>query len=84
LSEAKSGGGVAALTARQGALRVLEQRLGSAPWLVGDAPTIADIACFPYAALAPQGGFDRAAWPAVSAWIARVRALPRYVPVPGE
>jgi glutathione S-transferase len=66
------------------ALGVLEQRLGGATWLAGDAPTIADIACFPYAALAPQGGIDLAAWPAVYAWIARMRALPGYVPVPGE
>jgi glutathione S-transferase len=66
------------------ALGVLEQRLARAAWLAGDGPTIADIACFPYAALAPQGGFDLAAWPAVAAWVARVRALPRYVPLPGE
>jgi glutathione S-transferase len=63
---------------------VLEQRLGGATWLAGDAPTIADIACFSYAALAPQGGIDLAAWPAVCAWIARMRALPGYVPTPGE
>jgi glutathione S-transferase len=66
------------------ALRVLEQRLSGAAWLAGDGPTIADVACFPYAALAPQGGFDLAACPAISAWIARVRALPGYVPLPGE
>jgi glutathione S-transferase len=67
------------------ALRVLEQRLSSNAWLVGDdAPTIADVACFPYVALSPEGGFDLTSYPAISSWIARVSALPRYVPAPGK
>ncbi len=67
------------------ALRVLEQRLGEKAWLAADdAPSIADVACFPYVALAGEGGFDLTAFPAVSAWTKRVRGLPRYVPAPGE
>jgi glutathione S-transferase len=67
------------------ALRVLEQRLGGKVWLVeDDAPSIADIACFPYVLLAPEGGFDLATYPAVSAWTRRVKGLPRYVPAPGK
>jgi glutathione S-transferase len=54
-------------------------------WLVGDdAASIADIACFPYVLLAPEGGFDLATYPAVSAWTRRVKGLARYVPAPGE
>jgi glutathione S-transferase len=67
------------------ALRVLEHRLGGKAWLLGDdAPSIADIACFPYVLLAPEGGFNLTTYPAVSAWIGRVRGLPRYIPAPGE
>ena len=67
------------------ALRLLEQRLGGKAWLVGDdAPSIADIACFPYVLLAPEGGFDLATYLAVSAWTGRVKGLARCVPAPGE
>ncbi|SBO43369.1 glutathione S-transferase family protein [Cyanobium sp. NIES-981] len=61
----------------------LERHLAASPWLVGDAPTIADVAVFPYVALAPEGGIDLAPYPAVGAWIARIRALPGFVPMRG-
>jgi glutathione S-transferase len=66
------------------ALRVLEGRLKAGNiWLAGgDAPTIADIACFPYVALAPEGGFDLTAYPVTLLWISRLKKLPGYVPLP--
>ncbi|MCQ8183530.1 glutathione S-transferase family protein [Methylomonas sp. SURF-1] len=67
---------------RQG-LQVLEQRLANNAWLAGPQPTIADIACYPYVALAPEGGVELAEFPAVLAWIERIRALPGYVGMPG-
>lgn len=66
------------------ALNVLEKRLkvGSA-WLVGsEAPTIADIACFPYVALAPEGGLKLEAYPFIALWIRQIKKLPGYVPLP--
>lgn len=67
---------------RQG-LQVLEQRLANNAWLAGPQPTIADIACYPYVALAPEGGVELAEFPAVLAWIERIRALPGYVGMSG-
>jgi len=66
------------------ALDVLERRLETGgSWLAGgDAPTIADVACFPYVALAPEGGFTLEAHPFISLWINRVKKLPGFVPVP--
>lgn len=52
-------------------------------WLAGNAPTIADLACFPYIALAPEGGIALDRYPALRRWIARVKALPRFVGMPG-
>lgn len=52
-------------------------------WLAGDAPTIADIACFPYTALAPEGGIELTRYPALRRWIVRVKALPGFVGMPG-
>ena len=48
-----------------------------------DRPTIADIAMFPYVALAGDGGIDLAPYPHVRAWIARFQALPGYRPMKG-
>jgi len=52
-------------------------------WLELDRPTIADIAVFPFVALAGDGGIDLAPYPHVRAWIARIQALPGYVPMKG-
>ena len=62
---------------RQG-LAVMEGRLKNHEWLALDRPTIADIACFPYVQVAPEGGFDLNAYPSVSAWLKRCEALPGW------
>jgi glutathione S-transferase len=65
------------------ALKILESRLERHDWLAGADPTIADIACFPYAALGGEGGFDLSSRPAVRRWIARIIALDGFVGMPG-
>ena len=60
------------------ALDVLEARLGSNDWLALGQPTIADIACFPYAETAPQGGIALDPYPGIVAWLARCKALPHW------
>jgi glutathione S-transferase len=51
------------------------------PFLAGKTPTIADIACYAYLAHAPEGNVSLEPYPAVRAWLARVAALPRFVPM---
>ena len=63
--------------------QMLEVYLSQHTWLVGTAPTIADIAMYPYLALAPEGKWDLAPYPKVRAWLGRIRALPGYVGMPG-
>ncbi|MBS0331026.1 MAG: glutathione S-transferase C-terminal domain-containing protein, partial [Proteobacteria bacterium] len=65
------------------ALGVLESRLGASQWLAGSAPTIADIACFPYVALAGEGRVDTSQYVGVCRWIADFKALERFVGMPG-
>jgi glutathione S-transferase len=48
-------------------------------WLVGEAPTIADLSVWSYVHLAPDAGFDLRDWPAVADWSRRVGALPGLV-----
>ena len=57
------------------ALDTLEARFVVAPFLVGEDATIADIACYAYASLAEEGGFDMAEWPQTAAWRRRVEDL---------
>lgn len=63
------------------ALRVMEKQLQATPYLVGDQYSIADIALFAYTHVAHEGGFDLSEFPAVQAWIKRVAAHPRHVPM---
>jgi glutathione S-transferase len=65
-------------------LGVLEAHLANRLWLELGRPTVADIAVYPYVALAEQGGIGLAPYPAVRAWMARMQKLPGYVPMPGQ
>ena len=66
-----------------GILEVMEKHLHNCHWLALDHITIADIACFPYVALAPDAGIALDTYPAIQAWIARIKALPGYKSMPG-
>jgi glutathione S-transferase len=63
------------------ALDAMERHLASREFLVGDGYTIADIALYAYTHVAGEGGFDLEPYPAVRAWLERVRAQPGHVPI---
>ncbi len=63
------------------ALQAMERHLGSRNFLVGERATVADLALFPYTSMAPEGGYDLGAYPAVNAWLARMRTQPGYTPL---
>lgn len=70
-------------------LRVLDEHIWfqerrGQHWLCdGDEPTIADIACFPYTALAEEGGISLLPFTALKRWHARFRKLDGFSPMPG-
>jgi glutathione S-transferase len=64
------------------ALGVMEQHLGKSSFFSGAGYGIADIALFAYTHCAADGGFDLARYPAVAAWLGRVRGQPRFVALP--
>jgi glutathione S-transferase len=64
-------------------LTQLNQHLSTRTWLEFERPTIADIAVFPYVALARDGKIDLSLYPHVLAWINRVKQLPCYISMPG-
>ena len=60
-------------------LQVIEDRLATHDWLVGDAASLADICLYAYTHSAGgKGGYDMARFPAITRWLARIAALPGY------
>lgn len=62
-------------------LTQLNDHLTKRQWLEFDRPSIADVAVFPYIALAPDGKIDLTPYAHVLAWIDRVKQLPGYIPI---
>ena len=63
------------------ALAVMDEQLSRTTYLVGESLTIADISLYAYTHVASDGGFDLTEYPNILAWIARVEALPNYLPM---
>lgn len=64
-------------------LKILENQLKETSWLSGDTITIADVALYPYIALAPEGNIDLKPYTNIRAWLKRIEALPGFVTMVG-
>lgn len=64
-------------------LPLIDAHLATRAWLATGRPTIADCAVFPYVALAPEGGVSLEPYGNIRSWIARIKALPNFLPMPG-
>ena len=62
-------------------LAVMQATLEHTDYLAGNRPTVADIANYSYTAHAPEGRVALDAYPHVRAWLARIEALPGFVPM---
>ena len=73
----------AALAARvepgYAALGVMEGHLNSRDWFAGERYSNADVALYAYTHCAEEGGFDLARFPAIRAWLDRVRSQPLHI-----
>ncbi|MBC3413528.1 glutathione S-transferase [Pseudomonas sp. SWRI51] len=63
-------------------LKVMDAELGKSLYLAGDHATIADVANYSYIAHAPEGNVSLQPYANVRAWLARIEALPGFVPMP--
>ena len=63
--------------------KIMDAHLANRDWLELGHPTIADIACFPYTAMAGEGGIDLSAYPNILRWIDRIKQLQGFIPMPG-
>ena len=65
----------------EAALAVMDGHLRGRRFFVGESYSVADIALYAYTHVADEGGFDLEPYPAVGAWLERVRAQPGHVPI---
>ena len=63
--------------------KIMDDHLAGREFLELGHPTIGDIACFPYTALAGEGGIDLSGYKNVLAWIERMKRLPGFITMPG-
>jgi glutathione S-transferase len=63
------------------ALDAMERHLDGRAFVVGDRPTVADVALYAYTHVAGEGGLDLGRYSAIRAWLDRVAALPGHVPI---
>lgn len=62
----------------KGAYKVLDDHLSGRDWIVGNAPTIADLSCCGYLYYPEPFGFDRKDWPNIDRWLTGISALPGW------
>jgi glutathione S-transferase len=61
------------------ALDLMNRHLADHAFFSGTAVTLADIALFAYTHVAEEGGFGLGDYPHITAWIARMQALPGFI-----
>jgi glutathione S-transferase len=68
-------------TAGNAALMLMDQHLTGRDWFVGSSISLADVCLFAYTDVAGDAEFDLQRYPGVLAWIERIKADPRYIPM---
>ncbi len=66
-------------TVANNSFKRLEHHLKGRKWLVGDAPSIADVAIYSYTAHAPEGNVSLTPYPNIRALLDRIEGLPGFV-----
>ncbi len=61
------------------ALKILENRVSKSDFVVGEEPTIADISLCGYLFWPEETGFSWSDYPAIDAWLERIKTLPGWV-----
>ncbi len=56
----------------------LDAELRDRDFLLGDAPTIADVSCCGYLFWTDAAGVEMSPWPHIQAWLERIRSLPGW------
>jgi glutathione S-transferase len=63
-------------------LPFMDAHLAERDFLAAQHVTIADIACYSYVAVAPEGGISLEPYAAIQRWLRRIEALPQFTAMP--
>lgn len=63
--------------------KIMDDHLATRSYLELEHPTIADIACFPYTALAGEGGIDLTPYQNILRWLGNMKKVPGFITMPG-
>lgn len=63
--------------------KIMDAHLATREFLELGHPTIGDLACFPYTAMAGEGGIDLSVYPNILTWIERMKKIPGFIAMPG-
>lgn len=63
--------------------KIMDAHLATREFLELGRPTIGDLACFPYTAMAGEGGIDLSVYPNILKWIERMKKIPGFITMPG-
>lgn len=63
-------------------LKLIDAQLANNRFLAGEHPTVADMACYPYVAMAGEGEIDITPYAHIMRWIKAVQSLPNYIDLP--
>lgn len=64
-------------------LEIIDNQLNKQAWIAGSQVSIADLACYPYIALADQAQVNTDKYLAIQRWFRQIEALPGYISMPG-
>ncbi len=62
----------------KGAYEILDAHLEGRHWIVGEAPTNADLTCCGYLFYPEPFGFERSDWPNIDRWMSHLQGLPGW------
>jgi len=72
---------VKAISISERLFTIMNAHLADRAFLVGETPTIADVAGYTYIAHAPEGNISLEPYPHLRSWLSRIEALPGFVPM---
>jgi glutathione S-transferase len=67
--------------AGEAALALMDEHVAQRDWFAGEQCSLADIALYAYTHVSREGRFPLDDYPQVCAWLARIEALPKFVPM---